>query len=91
MHPALIALPEDPTADTRVLEAFGDWCGRYTPLVATDRSDGILLDISGCAHLFGNEQKNSRRSPDPHDRLRILSSCRHRLDHRRGLGGGAFR
>ena len=57
MHPALIALPEDPTADTRILEAFADWCGRYTPLVATDRSDGILLDISGCAHLFGNEQK----------------------------------
>ena len=57
MHPALIALPEDPTADTRVLETFADWCGRYTPLVATDRSDGILLDISGCAHLFGNEQK----------------------------------
>ena len=57
MYPALIALPEDPTADTRVLEAFADWCGRYTPLVTTDRSDGILLDISGCAHLFGNEQK----------------------------------
>jgi len=57
MHPALIALPENPTANTRVLEAFADWCARYTPLVSIDRSDGILLDISGCAHLFGNEQK----------------------------------
>ncbi len=57
MHPALIAYPEDPTADARALEAIADWSGRYTPLVATDGIDGILLDISGCAHLFGNEQK----------------------------------
>ncbi|HEY7248710.1 MAG TPA: DNA polymerase Y family protein [Xanthobacteraceae bacterium] len=57
MHPGLIAQPEEPTDDARVLEAIADWCGRYTPLVATDRSNDILLDISGCAHLFGDEQK----------------------------------
>jgi protein ImuB len=57
MHPALMAVPEDPAADARLLETVAEWCGRYTPLVATDPRDGILLDISGCAHLFGNEQK----------------------------------
>src|SRR5262249_28302143 len=30
-------------------------CQRYTPLVAVDPPDGILLDIGGCAHLFGGE------------------------------------
>jgi len=46
---------EDPRADRALLEAMADWCDRYTPLVALDPPDGLLLDISGCAHLFGGE------------------------------------
>jgi protein ImuB len=57
MHPALTAVPEDQAADARLLEAIADWCQRYTPLVAADPPDGILLDIGGCAHLFGGEAK----------------------------------
>ena len=56
MHPAVVAVPEDQTADAGLLEAIADWCQRYTPLLAVDPPDGILLDISGCAHLFGSEQ-----------------------------------
>ena len=55
MHPALMAVPEDTTADASLLDAVADWCLRYTPLVALDPPDGILLDIGGCAHLFGGE------------------------------------
>jgi protein ImuB len=57
MHPALTAVPEDQAADARLLDAIADWCQRYTPLVAVDPPDGILLDIGGCAHLFGGEAK----------------------------------
>jgi protein ImuB len=57
MHPALAAMPEDRAADSRLLHAITEWCQRYTPLVAPDPPDGILLDITGCAHLFGGEQK----------------------------------
>jgi protein ImuB len=57
MHPDLTAVPEDTTADARLLDTVADWCGRYTPLVAVDSPDGILLDIGGCAHLFGGEEK----------------------------------
>jgi protein ImuB len=57
MHPALTAMPEDPAADARLLDAIADWCQRYTPLVAADPPDGILFDIGGCAHLFGGEEK----------------------------------
>ncbi len=32
-----------------------EWCDRYSPLVAADGSDGIVLDITGCTHLFGGE------------------------------------
>jgi len=55
MHPALMAVEEDPAADARLLAMLADWCQRYTPLTACDAPDGLLLDIGGCAHLFGGE------------------------------------
>lgn len=45
----------DPVADAKLLEDVADWCDRFTPLVALDPPYGLLLDISGCAHLFGGE------------------------------------
>ena len=55
MHPWIEAIAEDADADARLLENIADWCLRYTPLVACDSPDGLLLDISGCAHLYGGE------------------------------------
>jgi protein ImuB len=55
MYPDLVAMPEDAVADAHLLDRIADACLRYTPLVATDPRDGLLLDISGCAHLFGGE------------------------------------
>jgi protein ImuB len=57
MHPALTAVPEDQAADACLLDVIADWCQRYTPLVAIDPPDGILLDIGGCTHLFGGEAR----------------------------------
>ena len=37
------------------LGALALWCQRYTPLTAVDPPDGVMLDITGCAHLFGGE------------------------------------
>lgn len=53
--PDLAVHDDDPAADTRLLEAIADWCDRFTPLVAHDAPHGLLLDVSGCAHLFGGE------------------------------------
>ncbi|WP_209740248.1 Y-family DNA polymerase [Aureimonas populi] len=53
--PGLEACESDPAAEARLLEGVADWCERFTPLVALDGADGLLLDISGCAHLFGGE------------------------------------
>jgi len=55
MHPDLVAAPEDAAADAKLLDLMADWCQRYTPMVTADPPDGILLDIGGCAHLFGGE------------------------------------
>jgi protein ImuB len=55
MHPGIEAIEEDAEADAALLENIADWCLRYTPLVACDPPDGLLLDITGCAHLYGGE------------------------------------
>lgn len=46
--------PADLHADTRFLSMLGRWAGRYCPWVAADEN-GLVLDISGSAHLFGGE------------------------------------
>jgi len=55
MHPRIKAADADPAADRQWVEAIADWCDRYTPLVGLHPPDGLILDISGCAHLFGGE------------------------------------
>ncbi|GAB1580570.1 Y-family DNA polymerase [Phyllobacterium phragmitis] len=42
-----------PAEDQRLLDRLADWCHRYSPLVALDPPHGIVLDITGCEHLFG--------------------------------------
>jgi protein ImuB len=55
MIPALVVADDDPTADAALLDAIADWAERYTPLVALAGTSGLMLDITGCAHLFGGE------------------------------------
>ena len=55
MVPELCVLPYDADADRHLLEAIADWADRYTPLVGRDPPHGLLLDITGAAHLLGGE------------------------------------
>ncbi|HET7716773.1 MAG TPA: DNA polymerase Y family protein [Bauldia sp.] len=55
MIPSLDAVDEDAAADAALLSAIADWAERYTPLVALD-DDGLMLDVTGCTHLFGGEE-----------------------------------
>src|SRR5690606_9682168 len=57
--PGLEVLDDRPGLADKLLESLGLWCIRYTPLVAVDPPDGLLLDISGCTHLWGGEQRYS--------------------------------
>lgn len=53
--PSLEVFPYDPQLEGRLLTALARWCLRYTPIAATDLPDGLILDITGCAHLWGGE------------------------------------
>ena len=53
--PALVAVEAEPLEEARLIERLCDWCSRFTPLAALDGRDGLMLDISGVAHLFKGE------------------------------------
>ncbi|MCD6064042.1 MAG: nucleotidyltransferase [Flavipsychrobacter sp.] len=54
--PSLQVLNDIPGQDDILLNALAEWCIRYTPIVALDPPDGLMLDVSGCAHLWNGEQ-----------------------------------
>ena len=53
--PALRALEAQPARDAAWLAAAAEACRRYTPALALDAPDGIFLNITGAADLFGGE------------------------------------
>ncbi len=57
--------------EARLLERLCDWCSRFTPLVALDCADGLMLDISGVAHLFGADLLGGEAA--------LIEDCRARL------------
>ena len=54
--PSLVTAPHDPLADARELERLGRAMIAFTPLVSPDPPDGLVLDVTGCAHLVGGEE-----------------------------------
>jgi protein ImuB len=55
--PALQVLDDKPDLPATVLEAIAGWCIRFSPAVAVDLPDGLILDATGCAHLWGGEKQ----------------------------------
>jgi protein ImuB len=53
--PELEAFDHAPHDDHLWLERLADGCIRYTPWVMIDAPDGLVLDVTGCEHLFGGE------------------------------------
>ena len=90
MYPKIAVADADAQADLALLEAIADWCDRYTPLVGLDPPDGLMLDITGCAHLFGGEAALARRSGRGGSTRRASGARRGRRYGRLRVGGGAL-
>ncbi len=54
--PDLAANHHDPAADAALLDRIADDCDCYTPMVALDPPDGLILDITGCEHVWRGEE-----------------------------------
>lgn len=53
--PDLSTRPADLAREGAALSTLIRWAVRYSPMVARDGADGIVADITGVAHLFGDE------------------------------------
>lgn len=53
--PSLVAVPGDPAGDLDMLEKLAVWARRWGPWSALDPPDGLLVDVTAVAHLFGGE------------------------------------
>lgn len=56
MAPDLITRPAAPEREASALAAIARWAGRYSPFIATEEGEALVMDATGCAHLFGGEQ-----------------------------------
>lgn len=66
--PDLLIDKPDPAEDAAALERLALWAvRRYAPIVATDLPAGLIIDITGAAHLIGGEAA-------------LLTDLRQRLD-----------
>lgn len=52
----LLVFDGKPGRNEVLLKGLAEWCIRFTPLVAVDLPDGLLLDVTGCTQLRGGER-----------------------------------
>ncbi len=69
--PDLLTRVHEPERDQALLRSLHRWAGKYSPWVALDGDDGLLLDVTGCAHLFGGEEEMLPAMAAELDRLQI--------------------
>jgi protein ImuB len=57
LYPSLKVLDDNIALSAKLLNGIAAWCIRFTPSVAIDIPDGLLFDVTGCAHLWGGEKQ----------------------------------
>ena len=55
MCPGLLTKPADPLAEADFLTILRRWAGKFSPWVAEEPPTSLVIDLTGCAHLFGGE------------------------------------
>jgi protein ImuB len=71
--PGLATAAAEPAEDAAALRRLAEWCGRYSPWTAPDGTDGVRIETTGSAHLWGGEEA-------------LAADLVARLDHRHIIG-----
>ena len=56
MCDALMTRARSATAEEAFLTVLQRWAGKFSPWVAKEGADALIVDLTGCAHLFGGEE-----------------------------------
>ncbi len=54
--PGLQVLDDKPELVDKLLKRIAEWCIRFTPFAAIDPPGGIILDVTGCSHLWEGDE-----------------------------------
>lgn len=54
--PGLQVQNDPPALADKLLKQIARWCIRFTPVAAIDAPDGLLLEATGCSHLWGGDE-----------------------------------
>ncbi|HZY82618.1 MAG TPA: DNA polymerase Y family protein [Cyclobacteriaceae bacterium] len=54
--PELQVKDDKPDLIPKLLHRLAEWCIRFTPIVAVDPPDGLMMDVTGCSHLWGGDE-----------------------------------
>lgn len=57
LDPGLAAIPADLAGDEELVRRLAHWASRWSPAVEIDGTDGLRIDATGAAHLFGGEER----------------------------------
>ncbi|MDB2608102.1 DNA polymerase Y family protein [Planktomarina temperata] len=56
MCPDLITRLRNPQSEARFLNSLRRWASKFSPWVAEEPPHSLVIDLTGCAHLFGGEE-----------------------------------
>lgn len=55
IFPSLKVADDKPGLNEKLLTKIAEWCIRFSPFVSIDPPDGIIIDATGCSHLWGGD------------------------------------
>lgn len=56
MCPSLVTRLRNTQAEAIFLTRLRRWAGKFSPWVAEEAPSGLVIDLTGCTHLFGGEE-----------------------------------
>src|SRR5689334_12118688 len=56
LYPSLHVMDDKPMLTKQLACRIAEWCIRFTPIASADHPNGVLLEASGCTHLWGGEE-----------------------------------
>jgi protein ImuB len=54
--PSLVVFDDKPGLCDQLLHRFAGWFIRFTPFVSIDSPNGLILEVTGCSHIWGGDE-----------------------------------
>ena len=75
MCPQLITRLSNPLAEANFLAVLRRWASKFSPWVAEEVPNSLVIDLTGCAHLFGGEEALLHQIEDECTDLGLTVQC----------------